>query len=197
MADDKGGGGGGTGGGWLSGVFDAAQDAVGDIVTELESFTKFQQRVDQLIKDLKGSPAGPQKVGQEALARHQFGGGDGGFKEASGLYTSYASVISELENLSKLLSDSIEGMGIAVLASHKGYANIDDDVRRRMQAISAETTKHYGGEYEPPTHKKSDDGSTGGADQGSSSDGSSGASSGGPSGGDTAGGSGGDSGGAI
>ncbi|WP_203645934.1 hypothetical protein [Streptomyces sp. SID14478] len=166
MADDKGGGGSSGGlGGWLFGAVEAAQDAVGDIVTELESFTKFQQRVDQLIKDLKGSPAGPKKVGEEALARHQFGGGDGGFKEAAGLHTSYATVITELENLSSLLSDSIEGMGIAVMASHKGYANIDDDIRRRMQAISTETTKHYGGEYVPPTHKKSEDGSDkGGAD---------------------------------
>ncbi|MZD05403.1 hypothetical protein GTW43_09960 [Streptomyces sp. SID5785] len=154
MADDKDGGGGlGT---WMGGVIGAAQGAVADIVTELESFTKFQQRVDQLIKDLKGSPADAKKVGEEVLDRHKFGGGEGGFHEASGLHTSYATVIGELENLSKLLSDSIEGMGIAVLASHKGYANIDDDVRRRMHAISVETTKHYGGEYEPPTHKKSE-----------------------------------------
>ncbi|MEV1020863.1 hypothetical protein [Streptomyces sp. NPDC050264] len=177
MADDKGGGSGGFGG-WAFNVVEAAKDAVGDVVTELESFTKFQQRVDQLIKDLKGSPADSKKVGEEVLARHQFGGGDGGFKEASGLYSSYATVITELESLSKLLSDSIEGMGIAVMASHKGYANIDDDVRRRMQAISTETTKHYGGEYEPPTHKKSDDGS----DEGGT-DTASGGSSGGDSGG--------------
>ncbi|MFD0064803.1 hypothetical protein ACFRAI_23060 [Streptomyces sp. NPDC056637] len=184
MAEDTGDGGGGSP--WASfgilGAVGAAQAAVGEVVTELESFTKFQQRVDQLIKDLKGSDAGPQKIGQEPLNRHQFGGGDGGFKEASGLYSSYSTVMSELENLSKLLSDSIEGMGIAVLASHKGYANIDDDIRRRMQAISAETTRHYGGEYEPPTHKKSDDGSTGGSGKGGTDtapDGSSGGDSGG------------------
>ncbi|MCX4645136.1 MULTISPECIES: hypothetical protein [unclassified Streptomyces] len=183
-AADKGGG--SDGSPWaffgVLGAVGAAQAAVGEVVTELESFTKFQERVDQLVKDLKGSPAGPQKVGQEVLARQQFGGGDGGFKEASGLHSSYSTVISELENLSKLLSDSIEGMGIAVMASHKGYANIDDDIRRRMQAISAETTRHYGGEYEPPTHKNSDDGSTGGSGKGgtdSPADGSSGGDTGG------------------
>lgn len=130
----------------LSGV---AQAAVGDVVTELTSFTKFQQRVDELIRNLKGSPAGPGEVGQERLARDQFGGGGGAFAEATGLFTSYETVIAELESLSKLLSDSIEGMGIAVMASHKGYQNIDAEMRQRMAAIAVETRKHYGGDYDP------------------------------------------------
>ncbi|MFG2721376.1 hypothetical protein ACGFW5_24220 [Streptomyces sp. NPDC048416] len=145
-----------------------AQKAAGDVVTELSSFTTFQQRVDELIRTLKGSPAGPGEVGQERLAREQFGGGAGAFTEASGLFTSYETVISELENLSALLSDSIEGMGIAVLASHKGYQNIDADVRKRMAEISVETKKHYGGDYDPGHGKpkadpKSSGGDTGGA----------------------------------
>lgn len=140
---------------WASDVFDAARDAVGDVVTELSSFTKFRKRVDDLIRDLKGSAAGPGEVGQEQLVRHQFGGGAGAWTEASGLFSSYETVITELESLSKLLSDSMEGMNIAVLAAHKGYQNIDLDIRDRMQAISAETTHHYGGEYDPGLPKKS------------------------------------------
>ncbi|MFB8270205.1 hypothetical protein ACFC96_26870 [Streptomyces sp. NPDC055955] len=151
MAEDTGDGGGGSP--WASfgilGAVGAAQAAVGEVVTELESFTKFQQRVDELIKNLKGSDAGPKKIGQEPLSRHQFGGGAAGWGAADGLFTSYQTVLTELENLSKVLSDSIEGMGIAVLASHKGYANIDADIRDRMAAISAETKDHYGGEYDP------------------------------------------------
>ncbi|MCX4576875.1 hypothetical protein OHB41_27630 [Streptomyces sp. NBC_01571] len=146
---------------WASGVFDAARDAVGDVVTELSSFTKFRKRVDDLIRDLKGSAAGPGEVGQEQLVRHQFGGGAGAWTEASGLFTSYETVITELESLSKLLSDSMEGMNIAVLAAHKGYQNIDLDIRDRMQAISAETTKHYGGSYDPALPKKTHEGGTG------------------------------------
>ncbi|MFE9998853.1 hypothetical protein [Streptomyces avermitilis] len=119
------------------------------MATELSSFTKFRTHVDELIRDLKGSDAGPNKIGQEQLVRHQLGGGDGSWAEAAGLFTAYETVISELETLSKLLSDSMEGMGIAVLASHKGYRNIDLDIRDRMAAISAETTEHYGGSYEP------------------------------------------------
>ncbi|MFI6929929.1 hypothetical protein [Streptomyces sp. NPDC050287] len=138
----------------FSGVFDAARDFAADVATELSSFTAFQKRVDNLIRDLKGSEAGPGKVGEERLARHQFGGGDGQWAEANGLFGAYETVISELETLSKLLSDSMEGMSIAVLASHKGYQNIDLDVRDRMAAISAETTKHYGGSYDPGLPKK-------------------------------------------
>ncbi|MFG2518960.1 hypothetical protein [Streptomyces sp. NPDC048527] len=163
-AADNGGGSGGSPGGFFDvlGAVGAAQAAVGEVVTELESFTKFQQRVDQLIKDLKGSPAGPQKVAEEPLARHQFGGGPDSWREANGVFDSYQTVIKELESLSKLLSDSIEGMGIAVMASHKGYANIDVDIRDRMSAISAEAKEHYGGPYIPKLPKKTD---TGGGDQ--------------------------------
>ncbi len=116
-------------------VLGGVRDAAADVATEFSSFVRFQRRVDELIRDLKGSPAGPGKVGQEPLARAQFGGGDGAWAEASGVFGAYETVISELENLSKLLSDSIEGMGIAVLAAHKGYRNVDDDVRDRMAEI--------------------------------------------------------------
>jgi hypothetical protein len=146
---------------WASGVFDAMKSAVAaaaDVATELSSFTAFQKRVDDLIRDLKGSDAGPGKVGQEQLVRHQFGGGGGQWSEAAGLFGAYETAISELETLSKLLSDSMEGMNIAVLASHRGYQNIDLDIRDRMTAISAETTKHYGGNYDPklPKHPHAD-----------------------------------------
>ncbi|WP_079049371.1 hypothetical protein [Streptomyces torulosus] len=146
---DGGSTGGATGPSWVSGIFDTARDAAADVATELSSFTAFQKRVDQLITDLKDSDAGPGKVGQEPLARAQFGGGNGEWAQAAGLFTAYETVITELENLSKLLSDSMEGMGIAVMASHKGYQNIDLDIRDRMATISAETTEHYGGTYDP------------------------------------------------
>jgi hypothetical protein len=146
-------------------MFDAAREAVGDVVTELSSFTAFRKRVDDLIRDLKGSAAGPREVGQEPLARTEFGGGHDAWGEASGLFGAYETVIAELESLSKLLSDSMEGMNIAVLASHQGYGNIDLDVRDRMQAISAETTEHYGGSYDPQLPERHHDGSEAKPDQ--------------------------------
>jgi hypothetical protein len=145
----------------VSGVVEMAQEAMNtaaDVMTELTSFTKFQKRIDELIRDLKKSPADSRQVGTDQPARVSFGGGDGSWGSADTLGTSHAKVISELENLSKLLSDSIEGMGIAVLASHKGYENVDADVRDRLHAITAEAKKNYGGDYVPDLPKSSDRG---------------------------------------
>ncbi|MEU6403588.1 hypothetical protein [Streptomyces sp. NPDC046985] len=136
--------------------------ALAAMAAEYASFTGFKKRVDDLIRDLKGSEAGPGEIGRAPLVRGQFGGGGGAWAEASGLFTAYASVISELKTLSKLLSDSMEGMGIAVVASHKGYQNVDRDVRRRMAAISAETTKHYGESYDPSRPRWGPGGDSGG-----------------------------------
>lgn len=126
-----------------------AVSAVGDVVTELQSFTKFRDRIDALLRDLRESEAGPKQVGQTVASRANFGGGSGGWAEAADLFGAHETVMSELEKLSKLLTDSIEGMNIAVLASHKGYENVDADVSRRMLAISKDTTQHYGENYEP------------------------------------------------
>ncbi|NEB76319.1 hypothetical protein G3I40_13960 [Streptomyces sp. SID14478] len=137
-----------------------AKDAAGaaaDVMTELTSFTAFQKRIDVLIHDLKASPASAHQVGTDQPGRGNFGGGDGAWGSADALGTAHAKVISELEKLSKLLSDSIEGMGIAVLASHKGYENVDADVRDRLHAIAAHTQKNFGGKYVPDLSKQSGD----------------------------------------
>ncbi|MFE7426639.1 hypothetical protein [Streptomyces sp. NPDC057545] len=135
--------------GAISPIGAVAQTAVGDLVTELSSFTKFRERIEEILRDLKASPAGPHKVGEERASRDHFGGVKGEWPEADGLYTSYSLIIKELETLSKLLSDSIEGLSIAVLGAHKGYQNLDEDIRDRMDAIKRETQAHYHGEYNP------------------------------------------------
>ncbi|MGY0024007.1 hypothetical protein ACVHNB_34200 [Streptomyces sp. YJ-C3] len=142
---------------WVSGIFDMAKDAAGaaaDLMTELSSFTKFQQSIEQVITDLKQSPASAHQVGLDQPQRGNFGGLAGTWGGADDLGTAHAKVIAELEKLSKLLSDSIEGMGIAVLASHKGYENVDTDVRERLHAITAETRKNYDGTYVPDLSKQ-------------------------------------------
>ena len=139
---------------WAFDVLGVAQAAANDMVTELSSFTTFQRRVDELIRNLKGSPADPSegrpRTPRARAVRRRRGRVDGGRRPVHFVRT----VITELETLSRLLSDSIEGMGIAVLASHQGYQNIDADVRKRMAAISVETKKHYGGDYTPVSRSR-------------------------------------------
>ncbi|WP_329814236.1 hypothetical protein [Streptomyces sp. JV185] len=129
--------------GGIGAIGAVAPQAVGELVTELSSFTKFRDRIDELLRDLKASPAGPGKVGEDTMGRERFGGGKGEWSEADGLHGAYSKVVKELEGLSHLLSDSIEGMSIAVLASHKGYENVDLDVRDRMRAIQCSTIAHH------------------------------------------------------
>lgn len=115
--------------------YTSAPAAIGELVTELASFTGFRERIDDLVRGLKASPAGPRKVGEDPMSRARFGGGGGSWAEADALHGSYRAVVKELEQLSQLLSDSMEGMGLAVLNSHKGYANVDADIRDRMLAV--------------------------------------------------------------
>lgn len=129
--------------GGIGAIGTVAPQATGDLVTELSSFTKFRERVDELLRDLKASPAGPGKVGEDAMGRERFGGGKGEWQEADGLHGAYSKVVEEMEGLSQLLSDSIEGMSIAVLASQKGYENVDLDVRDRMRAIQGSVIAHH------------------------------------------------------
>ncbi|WP_232837671.1 hypothetical protein [Streptomyces atratus] len=133
--------------GGMGAIGAVAPQAVGELVTELSSFTKFRERVEEILHDLKASPADTKKLGEVTIGDTQFG--DPAWAEASGLHTSYKKVVTELETLSKLLSDSIEGMSIAVLAAHKGYENVDDDIRDRMLAIKREAQEHYDGVYNP------------------------------------------------
>ncbi|WP_053929415.1 hypothetical protein [Streptomyces sp. NRRL S-4] len=129
------------------GVTSAA--AAVELATELTSFKKFRNRIDEILVALKESPADATQLGQDPMKRAQFGGGDNHWAEAASLFMSYQTVITELETLSKTLSDSIEGMSIAVLASHNGYENLDIDIRRRMLEISDGAKEQYGGEYDP------------------------------------------------
>ncbi|MET9917739.1 hypothetical protein ABZZ04_11725 [Streptomyces sp. NPDC006435] len=117
--------------------------AAGELVTELTSFTKFRNRIDALLRDLKSSPAGPGKAGVDVMGREKFGGGKGEWSEADTLHGSYSKVIKELEELSRLLSDSVEGMSIAVLGAHKGYEHVDLEVRDRMRAIQDSMNTHH------------------------------------------------------
>ncbi|HET6360227.1 hypothetical protein [Streptomyces sp.] len=123
--------------------------ALASMLYDPESMGDFKKSIDKLISDLNGSEAGPKKVDDEPASREHFGGGGAGWIEASGLFGAYNNVITQLKQLSQLLADSMEGMGIAVVASKEGYGDMDDDIRRRMLEIHQRTEKHYDFEKDP------------------------------------------------
>ncbi|MEU7069685.1 hypothetical protein AB0B30_10030 [Streptomyces narbonensis] len=105
-----------------------------------DSMETFRKQVEGLIEDLQGSTAGPGKLKAEnSVTRTQFGGGGAAWGEAQGAYASYDGTLSRLVELSSLLNDCLEGLGIAVVASKNGFEEMDDDIKRKMIDIHQRT----------------------------------------------------------
>lgn len=104
-----------------------------DLDVDALALKDFKIRVDKLLIKLEGSPAAPAKMAEGEVPEGDLGQG---FSEAKALYGIYKKVHHELQNLSSGLAGQIEGLSIAVLASKKGYENIDDDIKQRMRRIS-------------------------------------------------------------
>lgn len=104
-----------------------------------ESMTEFKKGIDGLITELLASPAAPKNMNADQVVRGQFGGGGAAWTEANEIFTSYKSVLGELIRLSGLLSDCLEGLGLAVGISKNGMEETDEDIRAKMLAISRRT----------------------------------------------------------
>ncbi|WP_455353471.1 hypothetical protein [Streptomyces sp. SYSU K217416] len=116
------------------------------MLVEADTLKTFQKRVDGVLAKLIGSEASPGKLADEQMMRTQLGGGERVFAEADALFDAYGNVVEQLKKLSKMLSDSIEGLSIAVHASQAGYENIDEDIRRRMLSLN-ENTRDWAEEH--------------------------------------------------
>ncbi|MEU7294246.1 hypothetical protein AB0A76_13720 [Streptomyces exfoliatus] len=123
-------------GGLTSGMRGMSSDAV---AYNTESMTEFKKGIDGLIDMLTSSEADKNKMNDEPLVRVQFGGGGAAWGEASGVHSTYTTVLRQLTELSGLLQDCLEGLGIAVVASKDGFQQMDDDVKQRMIAINQRT----------------------------------------------------------
>ncbi|WP_223183057.1 hypothetical protein [Streptomyces sp. CBMA370] len=104
-----------------------------------ESMTEFKTSIDGLIEMLTSSEADKGKMKADPVVRAQFGGGGAAWSEATGVYDAYHHVLSQLTDLSGLLQDCLEGLGIAVVASKDGFEQLDEDTRRKMLAIHQRT----------------------------------------------------------
>lgn len=111
------------------------------MLVEAETLTKFRNKADDILTKLLGSQASPNQLAGEKMVRDQLGGGQGAFIEAQELFGAYESVVTQLKQLSKMLTDSVAGLSIAMQASQAGYETMDEDVKRRMRALNRDTTR--------------------------------------------------------
>ncbi|WP_030221798.1 hypothetical protein [Streptomyces exfoliatus] len=109
------------------------------VLYNTESMSEFKAGIDGLIEMLTSSEAGPGKMKSDPLSRTKFGGGGAAWGEATGIYTSYETVLRQLTELSGLLQDCLEGLGIAVVASKDGFQQMDDDIKQKMIGIHQRT----------------------------------------------------------
>ncbi|MDX3733546.1 hypothetical protein [Streptomyces caniscabiei] len=104
-----------------------------------EALDKFVKRVDAVLRDLETSAGNPTKMGAQTIRSTSLSAGaDGIFPEADGLYTQYNRVHRELTSLSKTLHLQIEATAIAVQGAHRGFDNLEEELRRRFYAIQGE-----------------------------------------------------------
>ncbi|WP_149181473.1 hypothetical protein [Streptomyces sp. TRM49041] len=147
-------------GGWPSGMSSderqlrAVNPGLASMLYDAESMVSFKKRVDKLLVDLGDSPAAPRQVGTPHIKRADFGGGDLAWSEAAGLFASYEIVVERLKELSQLMGDCLEGMGIAVVSAKNGYGAIDEDIRRRMLAIEHNTQRRYDPDRDPTADQR-------------------------------------------
>ncbi len=113
---------------------------------EFDSMSEYKRMVDGLLDDLTGSDADHKKLADDKLPASKLGKG---FTEVDALFKSYDTVITELQNLSKGLAGQIEALGIAVLSAGNGYADADEETKRRMAAIAREAKAHYVADRDP------------------------------------------------
>lgn len=107
-----------------------------------EALDKFVKRVDAVLRDLETSAYNPTKVGAQTIRSTSLSAGaDGIFPEADGLYTQYNRVHQELTSLSKTLHLQIEATAIAVQGAHRGFDNLEEELRQRFYAIQGEIAK--------------------------------------------------------
>ncbi|MEU5438604.1 hypothetical protein AB0G73_35420 [Streptomyces sp. NPDC020719] len=111
-----------------------------DLGVDGVSLADFKGRMDELLRSLDKSPARHTKIADQRVQPASYGTG---FAAADELHKAYDKVRTNLERLSKIFGDQIEGMGIAVHIADKGYGGIDVDEAQRYQAIRKETEKYY------------------------------------------------------
>ncbi|MET8248763.1 hypothetical protein ABZV31_32900 [Streptomyces sp. NPDC005202] len=102
----------------------------------------FKQRIDKLLSEFEDSAGSPSKVGAQRITRSSLSG-PGTFHEADALFAQYERVHERLTQLSRMLGQQIEAMGIATQGAKQGFHNLDEDQRRRFWEIQVEIDRQH------------------------------------------------------
>ncbi|WP_405424936.1 hypothetical protein [Streptomyces erythrochromogenes] len=129
-----------------------AQARAAALRIQYESLSDYQKLVDDLLASLQKSPAHHGKLADGALPTGALGAG---FPEADNLYKAYKTVHNELQKLSKGLAVQIEALGIAVQSASGGYAEVDEETKRRMGLLAKQAHDEYVRDRDP--YAKKDD----------------------------------------
>ncbi|MEU6867069.1 hypothetical protein ABZ924_28100 [Streptomyces sp. NPDC046876] len=121
---------------------------------DFETLSGYKKVVDGLLKELNESQADDKKLAHGTLPKGALGKG---FAEAEALFTTYQTVQTQLENLSKGLAAQIEGLGIAIQTSGKGFGEIDEEQRRRMAMIAKQAKHDYNPDLDPLVQQQKKD----------------------------------------
>ncbi|WP_406863468.1 hypothetical protein ABZO31_24760 [Streptomyces sp. HUAS MG47] len=119
----------------------------------------FRTRIEQLLSELDRSPANPDRVADSRVAGDAYGRG---FAAATELHGSYAKVRARMEALSRTFGDTIESMGIAIQIADRGYAEVDDDLKRRFAELQRRAREQYAEGAPPVPARGTDTVATGG-----------------------------------
>ncbi|MFF4008413.1 hypothetical protein [Streptomyces sp. NPDC001717] len=127
----------------------AAQGAAAALRIQYDDLKNYQKLVNDLLTKLDGSSAQHGRLADGKLPAAALGD----FTEAKKLYSSYNTVHTELEKLSKGLAVLIEAMGIAVQSAGKGIAEADEETKRRMAVLAKQAHDQYVRERDPYADK--------------------------------------------
>ena len=100
----------------------------------------FRTRIEQLLSELDASPADPKRLADSRVGAEAYGQG---FAAATELHASYGRVRGRLEALSRTFGDTIESMGIAIQIADRGYADVDEDLKRRFAELQRRARAQY------------------------------------------------------
>ncbi|TWV32623.1 hypothetical protein FRZ03_32665 [Streptomyces misionensis] len=122
----------------------------------LEALKTFKTRVDAVLKTFEDSPGSAKKVAMHTLTAESFCG-KGGFPESVSLHSQYTRVHDRLMTLSQSLTLQIEAMQIAVHGADIGFANLDNDQRRRFHEIRMQINEQSEDARKHQEHQKRTD----------------------------------------